>query len=214
MRLTAEMTGLSEDEVVAALQEGQTIAELAESQNLEPEAIVEAALTEAESRLQEAVDNGRLTEEQMEQMLQRLAEELPEWLEQPWEPRGPAGRARGQFGEGFWTMYDALAEALGLDPDELFAELHDGKSVADVAEEQNVDLEALHEALEEARVEERREAIEQAVEEGRLSREQADWMIEGLEEGFVPRRRGVGHGRGIRYVRWRWGVGPAEVRTG
>ncbi len=196
--ITAEVTGLSEEEVVAALRDGQTVAEIAESEGVDPQAIVDAAIAEAEFRLEAAVEAERLTEERMEQMLARLAEELPERLEQPWQPGGPQGMLFDRFGEGFWSMYDAVAEALDLTPEELFAELHDGQSVADIAEEQGVEMEEIRAAVEDARVEMRKEAIEQAVENGRLSQEQADWMIEGLEEGFLPGGRGFGRGHGAR----------------
>ncbi len=198
VKVTAEVTGLSEDEVIAALEDGQTFAEIAEGEGVDPQEIVDAAIAEAESRLQEAVDEGRLTEERMDQMLERLAEELPERLEQPWQPGGPMGGAFGQFSEGFWTMYDEVAETLGLTPEELFSELHDGKTLAEIAEEQGVEMEAVRDAMEAAREELMEQAIHQAVENGRMTQEQADWLLEGLEQGFLPGGRGFGRGRGGR----------------
>lgn len=198
VHITAEVTGLSEEEVVAALRDGQTVAEIAQSEGVDPQAIVDAAIAEAESKLEAAVEEGRLTEERMDQMLDRLAEELPERLEQPWQPGGPRGMLFEPFNEGFWSIYDAVAEALDLTPEELFAKLHDGQSVADIAEEQGVEMEEIRAAVEDARVEMRKEAIEQAVENGRLSQGQAEWMIEGLEEGFLPGGRGFGRGHGAR----------------
>lgn len=196
VKVTADLTGLSEEEVGAALKDGHTIAEVAESQGVDPQEIVDAATAEAESRMQEAVDNGRLTEEQMDQMLERLAEELPERLEQPWEPGGALG-GLGHFSEGFWTAYDAVAETLGLEPVDLFTELHDGKTLAEIADEQGVEMEEVRQALGEARVETMKEGIEQAVESGRLTQEQADWIVEGLDEGYLPRGQGAGRGRGF-----------------
>lgn len=193
VKVTAELTDLSEDEVVAALEEGQTFAEIAAAEGVEAQEIVDAALTEAETRLQEAVDAGRLSEEQVDQMLERLAEELPERLEQPWQMGG-----FGPFGEGFWTMYDEVAEALGLTPEALFSELHDGKSLEEIAEAQGVEMEAVRDALEAARGELMQEAIARAVENGRMTQEQADWLLEGIEQGFLPRGRGFGDGRGCR----------------
>jgi len=198
VRVTAEVTGLSEDEVVDALEAGQTFAEIAEGAGIDPQAIVDAAVAEAESRLQEAVGEGRLTEERMEQMLDRLAEELPERLEQPWQPVGPMGGGFGQFGEGFWTTYDEVAEALGLTPEALFSELHGGKTLAEIAEEQGVEMEAVRDAMEAARSELMEQAIQQAVENGRMTQEQADWLLEGIEKGFLPGGRGFGGGRGGR----------------
>ncbi len=115
-------------------------------------------------------------------------------------PEAPCGcRGLGLWGRS-WAVFDAAAEALGLTPEELFAELHAGKSLAEVAEAQGVDLEAVHEAMKAARVEAMKQAIEQAVEEGRLTQEQADWLLEGLELGFLPRRWGFRRG-----VRGRFG---------
>jgi len=118
--------------------------------------------------------------------------------------RGWGGFGRGMFGGvrgGQWTMFDTAAEALGLTPEELFAELHAGKSLDEVAEEQGVDIEAVQDAMSAARGEAMRQAIEQAVEDGNMTQEQADWMLEGLEKGFTPMDRGLGRGRG-------WGGRP------
>ncbi len=91
-----------------------------------------------------------------------------------------------------WAKYDTVAEALELTPEELFAKLHEGKSLSEVAEEQGVDIDKVHEAVRAAQVEARKEAIEQAVEDGKLTQEQADWMMEGLEKGFLPAQRRTG----------------------
>ena len=108
------------------------------------------------------------------------------------------GMGRGGFGwrGGSWTMFDTAAEALGLTPDEFFVESHAGKSLAEIAEEQGVDLDSVYDAMKTRRAEAMREAIQQAVEDGNLTQEQADWMLEGLDQGFFPGRRGFGHGWG------------------
>ena len=114
-------------------------------------------------------------------------------------PGDVLGRGLGLFGfsrGGEWTMFDAAADVLGLTSEELFTELHGGKTVADVAEAQGVEMEVLQEALSAVREEAGRHQIAQAVEEGRISREQADWLLEGLEQGYMPRGRGFGRGLG------------------
>ena len=105
----------------------------------------------------------------------------------------------GMFGLGgrSWAVFDTAAEILGLTPDGLFAELHDaGKTLTEIAEERGVDTEALQEAMNASRAEAMRQRIEQAVENGDLSQEQADWILEGLDRGFMGGRRGMGMGRG------------------
>jgi hypothetical protein len=130
------------------------------------------------------------------------------------------GWGRGLFGlgrGGDWTMFDTAAEALGLTPQQLFTELHAGKSLAEVAEDRGVDMETVQEALSAARDGAMQYAIKQAVEDGKMSQEQADWLLEGLEQGYMPGRgfgRGFGHGPGMRGSRGpfgRGGIAPGGI---
>ncbi|HHS98003.1 MAG TPA: hypothetical protein ENK08_08930 [Chloroflexi bacterium] len=85
---TAQATGLSEDEVIAALESGQTFAQIAEAQGVDPQAIVDAFVAEREEMLEEAVSEGRLTQEQADEMLEEMSEHLAERLSEPWTPFG------------------------------------------------------------------------------------------------------------------------------
>jgi len=103
--------------------------------------------------------------------------------------RGMGGFGRGGFGwagGGQWTMFDTAAEALGLTPEELFAELHAGKSLDDIAEAKGVDVQTVYDAMSAARGEAMQQALQQAVEDGRLTQEQADQMIGRLENRPSP----------------------------
>lgn len=108
---------------------------------------------------------------------------------------------RGKMGIGWGghgAALDAAAEVLSMTPDDLRAELQAGKSLAEVAEEQGVDPQAVCDAIH-AQVEER---IQEAVADGRLTQEQTDQILERMAEregdclsgpgGFF----GMGHGRG------------------
>jgi hypothetical protein len=108
---------------------------------------------------------------------------------------GP-GPGFGLMGGGDWSTFDAAAEALGLSPEQLFTELHAGKTLTDLAAEKGVDLQAVQETVEAARQEAMQQAIEQAVTDGQISREQADWMLEGLENGWMGGHGFRGHGPG------------------
>ena len=114
------------------------------------------------------------------------------------EPNGRPfrGHGFGMWGAGGWSVFDAAAEALGLTPEQLFTELHSGKTLEQVAQEMGVDLQAVRDAMRASRQEAVRQAIEQAVQDGRLSREQADWMLQGLENGWLGGRGFRGHGFG------------------
>ena len=126
---------------------------------------------------------------------------VPTFAQEPTPtPEAPFGCRGGGFGlmGGSWTMFDTVAEALELTPEEYFAELHAGKTLEEIAEAQGVELEAVQDAMNAARAEAMQEAIEQAVEDGRITQEQADWLLEGLEQGFFPMGRSFGFGHGMR----------------
>jgi hypothetical protein len=118
------------------------------------------------------------------------------------EPTVPApgdGLRWGGFGwdGGSWTQFDTAAETLGLTPNELFIKLHDeGKTLTEIAQEQGVDTSTLQDAMNAQRTEAQRESIQQAVVDGNLSQEQADWLLEGLDKGFMSGMRGMGMGPG------------------
>jgi hypothetical protein len=91
----------------------------------------------------------------------------------------------------------AAAEALGMTTEELTTELRSGKTLAEIAEEAGVDLGVVRDAIQAARAEEIRQWIEQAVSDGTISQEKADWLLEGLEKGFLDGPGfGFGFGRG------------------
>ncbi len=95
------------------------------------------------------------------------------------------------------TGLAAAAEALNMTTDELSTQLWGGKTLADLATAAGVDLEEVQAAVNEACVAAQKTAIEQAVTDGDLTREHADWLLEGLEKGFWGQANGgFGFGRG------------------
>lgn len=111
-------------------------------------------------------------------------------------PQAPERHAHGRgFGRGGMmgdeVALEAAAEALGMTADELSTQLWGGKILADLAEEAGVDLQDVRDAVEAAQEQATRDAIEQAVEDGDLTREHADWLLEGLDNGYLG-----GHGCG------------------
>ncbi|WP_376789550.1 hypothetical protein [Thermoflexus sp.] len=91
---------------------------------------------------------------------------------------GPGGRWCGQAG------LQAAAKALGMTVDELTTQLWAGRTLADLADQKGVDLQSVRDAVLQACEQALRDAIEQAVQNGRISREMADWLLEGLNKGF------------------------------
>jgi hypothetical protein len=100
---------------------------------------------------------------------------------------------------GDWTVFDAAAKALGLTPEQLFSELHSGKTLSDVAKDKGVDINTVSQATSDARQAAMKQAIEQAVTDGRMTRDQADWTLKGIQNGWMGGGfggRGMGPGPG------------------
>ncbi len=139
-----------------------------------------------ETLLQQAVDEGTLTQEQADAII--------------------SGEAlRSIMGDIFNTdmMKTAVADALGLTVEELDAAQADGKRLPEIAAEQGVELSAVQEAVQAAH----EAAIAQAVADGLITQAQADQLLargfggpggpRGGNGGFGgPRGHGGGMGNG------------------
>jgi hypothetical protein len=117
---------------------------------------------------------------------------------------GPGPRGGHRFlGQG---GLEAAAEALGMTTDELSTELQNGKTLEELAEAASVDLQIVQDAIRAAHSEEMRQWIEQSVSDGTISQEKADWLLEGLEKGFLD-----GPGFGFGFGRGPKGPPPADA---
>lgn len=94
------------------------------------------------------------------------------------------GRGHG-FGLRSQAALEAAAKALGMTVEELKTQLWGGKTLADLAEEKGVDLADVKAAVEAAMKEEMKARIEQAVTDGTITQENADWLLEGLDKGYL-----------------------------
>lgn len=101
---------------------------------------------------------------------------------------GPGGRGLGLEG------LQIAAEALNMTTDELITALQSGKTLEEIATEAGVDIQDVQEAIQEARTTDFRERIQQAVDDGTITQEHADWLLEGLEKGFIDGPGGFGFG--------------------
>lgn len=106
--------------------------------------------------------------------------------------RGPAGGGRG-FGLSDAAL-EAAAKALGMTTDEVKSALQGGKTLQDLAIEKGVAIEDVQAAIQAVRVTEMREQIAQAVADGTMTQEKADWLLEGLDKGFMGGGNGFGRG--------------------
>jgi hypothetical protein len=157
----------------------------------------DAAVEQAQSQVvEEALAEGWLTEEQAELMTWQLAQN---------NDLGMRGMSFGKLprSHGFGGIGDSLvsvaADQLGLSLTDLLTELQEGKSIADVAEENGVDAQTIVDAY----VTELKADMDEAVADGDMTQTQADYALEQaqervlnqLDEAGLGGARGPGRGR-------------------
>ncbi len=165
--VAAEKLGLTREELMAELQGGKTIADVAAEKNVAVETIVNAFLAPRAERLQELVANGQLTQEQADNQLAQMKTTVTERLSQPWPSQG------SRWGGPDNSLISIAAEKLGMTSTDLVAELQAGKTIADVAKEKDVAVETIVDAV----LASRSEQPQEQVANGQLTQEQADAML-------------------------------------
>jgi hypothetical protein len=107
-------------------------------------------------------------------------------------PDHPFGGRKGGRGlEG--AALEAVADVLDMSTEDLSAALEEAQTLQDLAEDAGVDVQEVFDAMSAVREESMRERIAQAVEDDTMSQEKADWILEGLDKGFL---NGPGFGFG------------------
>ena len=108
---------------------------------------------------------------------------------QPADGRGP----RGGPGLGQAEL-EAAANVLGMTTTELSTALQNGQTLEELATAAGVDIQTVQDAIQTAHDTEMRAQIKQAVADGTMTQAKADWLLEGLDQGFLD---GPGFGFGF-----------------
>jgi len=103
----------------------------------------------------------------------------------------PGAGSHGTYLAG--AELDAAAQALGMTSADLSAELKSGKTLSAIATEKGVDLKTVQAAIQVARKADFTTQINQAVTAGKLTKDKANWLLEGLGKGFIN-GPGIGFG--------------------
>lgn len=76
----ADLLGMDVEDVIAALREGETLASLAEANGVDPQAIIDALVTPAIERIDQAVADGRIDTERAEELKADLIEKVTNFV--------------------------------------------------------------------------------------------------------------------------------------
>lgn len=187
---TADALGMTVEEFDAAKAEGLSLAEIAEAQGVDLEDVQAAVTATVEEMVLQAVEDGELTQEDADLILERLQDGGFFF--------GPGRRGRhGRHGPNPLADYlnrddiaAATAGALGMTVEELQTAREDGQTIAEIAEAQGVDLEDVQAAVQEVY----EESVAAALADGAITEDVAAQLLErevGLG-GFGPCHGGPG----------------------
>jgi len=160
---------------------------VAEHLGISPEELEDATKAAAVDQVDEALADGRITQEQADELKARIESgEAPFFLGPGlFGFRGHGGPDGGFGGPGGHHMFfgdklSSAAEYLGLTEVELRVQLGDGKSLADVAEAEGKSVDGLKQAI----LAGAKSGLDEAVKDERLTQEQADAMYERLQSSI------------------------------
>ena len=161
----AKALGISVEALQAARSDGKTLSDLAEEHGVDLEVIHSARQTALEEVIQQAVEDGLVSQEQAEDLLRLEAHQGPHgWRSDD------AHHEHDGHGD-----HSSMAERLGITVDELQAARVEGKTLADLAEEMGIGLEEVRAGIRGIRA----EASQRAVAKGRINFEQARKILSG-----------------------------------
>ncbi len=191
LTVLADALRMTTDDLMAAFQEGKSIADIADEQGVAVDTVVDTLVTKAEEHLATLVEDGRLTQDEADSKLETIREEITTRINDTWTPGekpgfAPDGGKKGRSGLGRGPGHgpiEDLAEALTMTTDDLMAAFQEGKSIADIADEQGVAVDTVVDTL----VTKAEEHLATLVEDGRLTQDEADSKLETIREEITTR---------------------------
>ncbi len=186
-----DATGFTLEDLQARREEGLTIADLYRENGLDPDAAAEEVKTQISAEIEQAVADGRLTQEQADRFLSGLDEAIEHALN---SPEALAGGLRGvaervhQARERAAEMLEnslvgTVAEMSGADPREIVQAWREAGTLSAVIEAHGLSVDDVVSATE-AKITEK---VNEAVSKGRLSEEQATQALDGLHDRLTER---------------------------
>ena len=179
----AELVGTDADGLKSAYRDGQNLAEIAESNGIDPQTVIDALLGKANERVNTAVEDGKISESRAESIRANLEAKVSDRVHSGREATVDRQEKRAHRDAKFSESFSDLAAQLGTDLEGLKSAYGEGQSLAQLAESNGIDPQTVIDVLV-ARASER---IDAAVEAGKLSAEQAETWQSDLEARISER---------------------------
>jgi len=136
----ATALGITVEELKTELSSGKSIADVAKAKNVDIAKVISAMTAQMKAHLDEEVASGEHTQAEADAKLAEFTARATEMVNKAGGPQaGQKGGPGGKHGKGGFVT-DALATVLKTTSTDLHTQLRSGKSIADVATAQNVDI--------------------------------------------------------------------------
>jgi hypothetical protein len=189
LEAAATALGMTSDELKTQLQAGAILADLADKAGVDlqrlRDAVETARLDELKANIAQAVTDGKITQAEADWQLKGL------------ETGYTPGLGKGLLnpkGDMRAAELESAAKALGATAQDLENQLWAGRALSAIAEKAGVDLQTVTDAMTAARTTSATQQIEQALANGTITQEQADWLLEGVQNGYGRMGKGFGDG--------------------
>ena len=137
----SKVLGITETELKTELEAGKSVADVAKAKNIDLATVKAALLAEVKAHIDAEVAAGKHTAAEGAAKLADMTSRIDTMLTTAGLPaRGPHGKGGHEGKGGGKFMSATLATTLKLTQEELKTQLHSGKSIADVAKAQSVDI--------------------------------------------------------------------------
>ena len=127
-----EQAGLSQEDLRARLRGGESIADVIEAEGGDLEAVVTAALTGLDEKVEALVEAGRLQSDEVDDYKAAAEQRVRDWLAGTND--GFRGKSRGRMGGKSHGLIAIVSEQTSVSVEDIRTKLADGNSLADVIE--------------------------------------------------------------------------------
>jgi urease accessory protein UreF len=207
----AKYLGLSDQQLLDKLRSGKSLADVAGDQNKSVDGLKTAIQDSVKTDLDAAVKAGKLTQGDENNILDKLNAHLDDLVNNKgFGPAvgvpGPFLFRAGPFGP-IKSGIDGAAKYLGLTQQQLLNKLRSGKSLADVAGDQNKSVDGLKTAIKGSV----KSDLDSAVKAGKLTQTQENKILDNLNAhlGDLVNEKRFGHPAGLSKRRFHFGTAPA-----
>ena len=179
----SQAVGMEPDELIPQLKEGKSIAQIAEEQGISTSVVVGELLVSVEERLDRAVADGKLSQEQAEEKLSKAEARITEMVQNP-ALKGIVGhevnkiRKQDERARQTRGLLHQVCQIVNLEHEELLPQLKEGKKIVEIAQEQGVSRDELLKSL----VDTAQNRLDKAVSEGKLDEEKAAEIMSKIED--------------------------------